>query len=650
MLLNISLLLSIILSSVVLAAPVSKDDPSGIITIKAENYDAITTNGTWWIKFFSPYCPHCLQFAPVWEEMHEKLQPELEKYDFHMADVDCVEDGDLCDRLDIMSYPSVRIYRGGKMMEEYDSKDRSADTMMKYIRDNMEKQGPMETEEEETPDKASEFVQFPGSKKKVNSVYPVSPKPTSEIPLDDSFPNPSGKSEDLDHTSFTRKVTVTGDGWLIKFHSPRCPHCLYMKPAWDQMARSMKGKLNVGEVNCDKQVQLCKDAEISSLPTIMYFNGPVSSEYNGLRGYGDLMSFAEGAKNAKKPKEVQNEQELEKALKEAEKESLSTFLYFYDEGTVAEDWEALEQLAVSVVGNAWVYTTKSQELVDKFKVTAFPALYAVTDLQRFSKYPSFSPKDIRDRQALVEWAKERWLSLVPQLTPSNAHDVFEYAQYVVVGVMDPRDTKSFNRALKELRATALKFQDKAARDAADEIEDLRAKKQVKVDEAHDKGDKMAEKNAKKIKVQVSDKPKVGFAWINGIFWERWLKSKYGHDSSAKPRVIVNDEGGGKYWDVNVRGKYIDASRSQILEALELVISDAPQLRPKPLRDSLKGYVVWIKEAALRYWHVTIITGLIICLIWTSRGGGLRRRAGFRRVPNSDHEKSPERLHEGGKLD
>ncbi|KAA8900305.1 hypothetical protein TRICI_006223 [Trichomonascus ciferrii] len=642
------------LIAVGLSAPVDEKS-SEVITIKTDDYDKVTSQGTWWIKFFSPYCPHCIEFAPVWEELYGEIKPELEKNDFHMASVDCVEDGDLCDRLDIQSYPRLKMYRGGKVVDDYESTDRTIPTLLKYIRERMQGDGNTEEkkgeEDEKKPDPKSEFIQYPGKQDQVqvNSVYPSSPKPTLG-PIDESKPNPKGRSLNLDHTSFTRKVTVTGDGWLVKFHSPRCPHCLAMAPAWDRMAKSMQGELNVGAVNCDQNRQLCKDAKIETLPTIKYFNGPVQYEYKGLRGYGDLLSFAHGAQQAKDPREVNTDGELEAVLKSAEKESLSVFLYFYDSGTVIEDWEALEQVAVSVVGNARVYKTKSKELVDKFRVSEFPSLYAVTDLQRYSRYPAFSPKDIRDREAMVNWAKERWLSLVPQLTPANAHDVFSYSQYVVVGVMDPREQKPWATALKELRATALKFQDKASRDAADEIEDLRAKKQVKIDEARDKGDKMAEKNAKKIKVLVSDKPKVGFAWIDGVFWERWIKSKYGHDSASKPRVIVNDEAGGKFWDVNIRGRYIDASRSQILESLEFILNDSPQLRPKALRNSYKGYYVMLKEFVLRWWHVTIIISLILCLVHTSRG---RRRGGFRRLTGGggDHlpvTSSPDR--ESGKLD
>jgi protein disulfide-isomerase len=61
------------------------------------------------------------------------------------------------------------------------------------------------------------------------------------------------------------------------------------------MARSMQGKLNIGEVNCEVEKRLCKDAGVRAYPTIQFFRGGERVEYDGLRGLGDLVSFAEKA-------------------------------------------------------------------------------------------------------------------------------------------------------------------------------------------------------------------------------------------------------------------------------------------------------------------------------------------------------------------
>ncbi|CRK37600.1 hypothetical protein BN1708_020298, partial [Verticillium longisporum] len=77
-----------------------------------------------------------------------------------------------------------------------------------------------------------------------------------------------------------------------------------------------------------------------------------------------------------------------------------------------------------------------------------------------------------------------------------------------------------------------------------ERQELRDAKQLKIDEAEDRGDERAKDNAKLIRVDMSKSPRkeVAFAWIDGVFWQRWLKTTYGIDvSTGGNRVIINDE-------------------------------------------------------------------------------------------------------------
>jgi len=68
-----------------------------------------------------------------------------------------------------------------------------------------------------------------------------------------------------------------------------------MAEAWNELAREMKGKLNIGEVNCDVESKLCKDIKLRGYPSLIFFKGGERVEYDGLRGLGDLVSFANKA-------------------------------------------------------------------------------------------------------------------------------------------------------------------------------------------------------------------------------------------------------------------------------------------------------------------------------------------------------------------
>lgn len=123
--------------------------------------------------------------------------------------------------------------------------------------------------------------------------------PTRIRPQDSAGPvaNPSGLSISLTADTFNQHISLVpskanGAGWFVKFYVPWCSHCQHMAEAWKELAREMKGKLNIGEVNCEAESKLCKDIKLRGYPSLIFFKGGERVEYDGLRGLGDLVSFA----------------------------------------------------------------------------------------------------------------------------------------------------------------------------------------------------------------------------------------------------------------------------------------------------------------------------------------------------------------------
>ncbi|ANB15805.1 protein disulfide isomerase EPS1 [Sugiyamaella lignohabitans] len=630
-----------VLISLTTAAPAEKnkkpvDGPNSPVYLSKQNFTSTIENGTWWVDFFSPYCPHCIALAPDWTKAWDLLNEEEdveELYDFHMAKVDCVEQGDLCNDQDIGGYPNLRLFRNGKNIKQYLDGDRTPEALVKFARDNF-----LDTPESSslsyskttqatatgadarnvkaTSSVSRAFPQYTGGTAVVNSVFPGSVKETGS-PAGPTFPegapNPEGISVPLDHTSFIRKVTATTDSWFIKFYSPRCPHCNDMKPAWMEMAHALRGKINVGEVNCDTQRQLCKDVGIDALPGLFHFSGTTKTPYNSLRGFSDLLDFAKGAAEAKDLATVNTFQELGSIVDETKDKA--TFVYFYDKTTVSEDFEAMRRVALNTLDYSRIYKSNSTELATKLGVKHFPSLYAVSDTEtaKWIELVAPSPKDIRDHQHISNWIKEIWLSFVPQLTPMNAQDIFDHAEYVVLAMIDPRDTKVRDRAINELRVSAQKYLDDVKKETLEELMDLRAKKQLKIDEAADRDDKKAEDHAKGIKVKVTPKPVVGFAWIDSVFWNRYLRTKYGisTDRIGKPTVIINDKTGSRYWDTNLSGQPIEASRSIIIETLEAILESPQKIRPKVVITGVSSFIWFVRLKISQHWFAS--SALVVAL-------------------------------------
>ncbi|KAG3191865.1 hypothetical protein PC129_g25069, partial [Phytophthora cactorum] len=81
------------------------------------------------VKHYSPYCPHCIDFAPTFQSIYEFYYTSkpvaadaddttfLAYYDFRFATINCVAYYDLCMDHDVKSYPTSIMYEGGEVFE-----------------------------------------------------------------------------------------------------------------------------------------------------------------------------------------------------------------------------------------------------------------------------------------------------------------------------------------------------------------------------------------------------------------------------------------------------------------------------------------------------------------------------------------------------
>lgn len=302
------------------------------------------------------------------------------------------------------------------------------------------------------------------------------------------------------------------------------------------MAKEMEGKLNIGEVNCEQNSRLCKDAKVGAYPTIYFFRGGERVEYEGLRGLGDLLSFGEKALDS-------DVKYVDAAtFKEMEETEEVIFVYFFDQATTSEDFAALDRLTLSLIGHAKIVKTESKILANRFKISTWPRLLVSRD-GRPAYYNALAPKDMRDFRKVLNWMQSSWLPIVPELTASNAKDIMT-GKYVVLGVLSRERPDEFLQSKRELKNAALEWMDKQKQAFQLERQEMRDSKQLRIEEAEDRNDQRALRQAKSRVISVTEenfRKGVGFAWVDGVFWERWLRSTYGIDISKGERVIINDE-------------------------------------------------------------------------------------------------------------
>jgi protein disulfide-isomerase len=143
----------------------------------------------------------------------------------------------------------------------------------------------------------------------------------------------------------------------------------------------------------------------------------------------------------------------------------------------------------------------------------------------------------------LTWMQSVWLPIVPELTASNALEIFS-GRYVVLGVLSRLRPDDFMQSKRELKNAALEWMDKQTQLFQLERQEMRDAKQLRIEEAEDRNDQRALRNAKQRVISITQedfRKGVNFAWVDGDFWERWIRTTYGVDVSKGERVIINDE-------------------------------------------------------------------------------------------------------------
>ncbi|PTB70583.1 thioredoxin protein [Trichoderma citrinoviride] len=598
-----------------------------------DNFKEVASNTKWlFVKHYSPYCHHCISYAPYFQTTYEYYytsKPEgagdksfTDFYDFKFAAVNCIAYSDLCVENGVKLYPTTILYENGKEVKSVTG-GQNITFLSGIIEEALEKSKPGSRPrslalplpgEKESPESEPETALKSGTEGK---------KPKKPV----ATPNEDGVSVSLTAENFQRLVTMTQDPWFIKFYAPWCPHCQDMAPTWEQLAKSMKGKLNIGEVNCDKESRLCKDVGARAFPTILFFKGGERSEYEGLRGLGDFIQYAENAVDlASGVPDVDLA-----AFKALEQKEDVIFVYFYDHATTSEDFNALERLPLSLIGHAKLVKTKDPAMYERFKITTWPR-FMVSREGRPTYYPPLTPNAMRDTHQVLDWMRSVWLPLVPELLVTNARQIME-GKIVVLGVLNRDDQESFQGALREMKSAANEWMDRQIQEFQLERKKLRDAKQMRIEEAEDRDDQRALRAAKAIHVDMSNsgRREVAFAWVDGVAWQRWIRTTYGIDVKDGERVIINDQDNRKYWDSTVTGNYILVSRTSILETLDKVVYTPQALKPKLTISSFEKIFFDIRVSFTEHPYLTLgcIVGIAFGVFSWLRGRSRRGRGHFR---------------------
>lgn len=142
----------------------SEDIPEGwnaqpVWTLVAQNFDEVAKdeNKAVLVEFYAPWCGHCKQLAPIWDELGEKFK---DREDIVVAKMDATAN-ELAD-IKIQSFPTLKFFpKGSSEVVDY-SGERTLEAFTKFLESGGKDAGDDEEEdvEEEEEEDAEQKVEL----------------------------------------------------------------------------------------------------------------------------------------------------------------------------------------------------------------------------------------------------------------------------------------------------------------------------------------------------------------------------------------------------------------------------------------------------------------------------------------------------------
>ncbi|RIB02001.1 thioredoxin-like protein [Gigaspora rosea] len=473
---------------------------SEVISLDSSNFNLLVSKGTWFVDFFAPWCPHCQVLEPIWTKLAAEYGDDLKSKDFYLGKVDCTLNGDFCNLHEVTGYPTLNLYKNGVKIDGY-LKSRDFDSLSEYIKNKSE-----EGYESKTPNDNTDIL---------------------IVPDDEDFipPNPSGTVISLNSENFD-ELTKYGP-WFVKFFAPWCGHCKNLAPTWEELSRKLQNKVNVGEVDCTTEKDICSKFNIQGYPTLKLIKGADDiTDYKGSRQLQSLQEFAEQAASARLLEVTLDEFDKAKKIDDV------FFIYLYDEKTPSKNLDIMKGLSRSFFSIKF-YSSKDPKLVSSLKVYTLPALVVIKDDLQNSYQSTNSVDPFDDLESLKNWVQSEKYPLVPAVDSENYEEILGGDRLVVLGLLRPADVRPFIKAKNSLKAIARLYH-----------------QQIK-------------------KSGGSDGSRgVIFAWLDGDKWENYIYNVYGLNRKDLPTVIIYDPLSSEYFDTSKSGeKFTLSHQTRLLESV-----------------------------------------------------------------------------------
>lgn len=96
----------------------------------------------------------------------------------------------------------------------------------------------------------------------------------------------------ITNANYKKEVLESKQTVFIDFWASWCAPCRMMGPVIEQLASEYEGKVKIGKINVDEEMELAQQFQVVSIPTfILIKDGKVIQRLTGARAKEELSSF-----------------------------------------------------------------------------------------------------------------------------------------------------------------------------------------------------------------------------------------------------------------------------------------------------------------------------------------------------------------------
>ncbi|KAF4075838.1 hypothetical protein AMELA_G00223500 [Ameiurus melas] len=358
-------------------------EENGVLVLTDGNFDAfIEDKDTVLVEFYAPWCGHCKQFAPEYEQIAQTLKENDPP--IPVAKVDATVASALASKFEVSGYPTIKILKKGEAVD-YDGA-RTEKAIVERVKE----------------------VAQPDWK----------PPPEATLVLTkDNFDD----------------VVNNADIILVEFYAPWCGHCKRLAPEYEKAAKELSTRtppIPLAKIDATSENELATRFDVTGYPTLKIFRKGKVFDYNGPRekhGIVDYMSEQAGPPS----KQVQAVKQIQELVKDGD-DAVIVGMFSSEEDAAYE----IYQEACNTLRDDYMFRHTFTNEIAKF-LKASPGQVVMLQPEKFrSKYePSSHTLTIKDSTSASEvqdFFKKHTLPLVGHRKQSNAEKRYSKRPLVVV--------------------------------------------------------------------------------------------------------------------------------------------------------------------------------------------------------------------------